>query len=63
MTRPTGNVTGYKNVIKRAYYLQQPAGWHNTCTSKAVTAFLGGVENRRDRRKTTESLYRKGKTV
>ena len=29
-TRPTGKVPGYKNVIKRAYCLQQPACWHST---------------------------------
>ena len=44
-TRPTGNVDGFKNVIKRAYCLQQPACWHNT--SKAVVACLGGGENLR----------------
>ena len=42
-TRPTGKVPGYKNVIKRAYYLQQPACWHNT--TKAVVACLCGGEN------------------
>ena len=27
-TRLEGNVPGFKNVIKRAYYLQQPGCWH-----------------------------------
>ena len=58
-TRPTGKVPGYKNVIKRAYYLQQPACWHNT--SKAAVACLGGGENQRAWRKTTASLYGTGK--
>ena len=40
-TRPTGEEPGYKKkVIKGAYYLQQPACWHNT--SKAVVACLVG---------------------
>ena len=44
-TRPTSKVPGYKNVIKRAFYLQHPACWHNT--SKAAVACLGGGENQR----------------
>ena len=48
-TRPSGKVPGYKNVIKRAYYLQQPACWHNT--SKPIVACLGGGENQRACRK------------
>ena len=36
---------GYKKAILRAYYLQQPACWHNT--SKAVVTCLGGGENQR----------------
>ena len=59
MTRPTGKVPSYKNVIKRAYCLQQPACWHNT--SKAVVACLGVGENQRAWRKTTASLYGTGK--
>ena len=37
-TCPAGEVPGYKKVIKGAYYLQQPACWHNT--SKAAVACL-----------------------
>ena len=55
-TRPTGNVPGYKNVIKSAYYLQQPACWHNT--SKAVLACLGGGENLRAPEKNHRNLVR-----
>ena len=44
-----------KDPRNRAFYLRQPASWHNT--DKVVTAFLYGRESRGAQGKNTTSCY------